>query len=494
MVQIRLLAICGLFLSSAVAWADPQAAIVADHAANVQATQAAATAWAQAQAYTSAQAQSQNVANEDIANAQDQYGIYEQDLDQANAWNVKQASDRKTAQSATDPSVAQQYQTAAAHDAQEAANRTNKANQDYSAYQAWMDAANGAQAIADQQGTLASEQAAIARQSEAEEQNSLDQEMNDAQDVTAETGAGTQAAGKAGATSSFSSIQSSTGVSQGQVSGAVSQDTSYLAAGMAEQAALNGLAKDEAQSNIDAVHAAQTAASCGNYACAAYWGAVNYVKQTEADADFAAGTGAAPVLGMVMDQAASKAAQQDVNQVGQAIQTQTGVTQGVPAGVNVMTAPITASTDSSYTHAADPYNSQQEADNQANINAGVSEVQTRQGGLTATTVANAARSIATQDNAAAARAPDFEAKWAWLDAAGNAQAIVDREAPRAQRETQVQQQDAATENSAYAQAMSTAQPATQALDSGAAQSGISSYDAAVRQIQDQTGVAQQVAQ
>ncbi|OYV79245.1 MAG: hypothetical protein B7Z60_07155 [Ferrovum sp. 37-45-19] len=226
----------------------------------------------------------------------------------------------------------QAYQ-AAAFTAQDIANQdTTQANASYDSYD-WQQAASEAQSVADGQTTLSLDQSSITQQDQATENTGYTNEVNAVPGVQQANDSAVQSSVNSSASSSMGSVTSSTGVQQGQVS--MIYDTSYILAGAATQAFMNGLATGGFQANIDATEAellaiADTASF--NYLGAAYEASVNASDQATADADYAANVAAAPTMSVALDGAALTTALSDAGQQLQQIQSLTGVTQGQTAG------------------------------------------------------------------------------------------------------------------------------------------------------------------
>lgn len=363
----------------------------------------------------------------------------------------------------------------------------------------WQQAATQAQGVADQSQAQADNQVPIQQQSEASQTNSAQTETAAAPTVASANSTAAQSASNSGSGQSFADISAQTGVPQGQVT--VSNDTAeYLVAGAATQALMNGVSTDGYQANIAAYQAAQNAASCGNPGCAAAWWAVNASQQARANADYAANTAAAPVLGSALNVAAAASAVNSATQTLQQIQSMTGVSQGqtagatsaqqaqalTTAGTGVAQGQPQVGTDTSYTAAADTQQADLGAATQQNQDAAVTAAQAWQTGLSALYSRNAAQNIAAYDNTMAQTTGDPD----WTSAAQIAQQQVDQQGAAYDAQSVIQNQAIATGNSSGAAANAMAPGIGNTLNTAASSSATSQAQATLQGIAAQTGVPQ----
>ena len=398
----------------------------------------------------------------------------------------------------------QAYQ-AAAITAQDIANQdTTQAYSSYDPYD-WQLAASEAQSVSDDQTTLSLDQSSVAQQDQSTENTGYTNEVNAVPGVQQSNDSAVQSSVNSSASSSMGSVTSSTGVQQGQVS--MIYDTSYILAGAATQALMNGLSTDGFQSNINAVNAAELEAAdtaAQNYGGAAYEASVNASAQAEADADFAGNVAAAPTLSIALDGAALTTALTDASQQLQQIQaltgvaqdqstgatstsqslqsisTATGVTQGQTAGMT--------STDTSYTSAADSQQSTLNSVSQQNENDAWTAAQSWQAGLNAQYAEQAATTIAEYDTSMVSSAGDPYGVWA--QAAAIAQTSADQQASIYDTQSSTQNTATSDENSTYDSANTIAPTVSDTLDTAASSAASSDAQNAIQQISAATGVAQ----
>jgi len=366
---------------------------------------------------------------------------------------------------------------------------------------AWQQAAVQAQGVADQNQAQADNQTPIQQQSEASQTSSAQTETAAAPAVASANSTAAQSASNSGSSQSFADIGAQTGVPQGQVT--VSNDTAeYLVAGAATQALMNGVSTDGYSANVAAYQAAQNAAACSgwNAGCAAFWWAVNASQQARANADYAANTAAAPVLGSALNVAAAASAIKSASQTLQQIQSMTGVSQGQTAGatsVQQAQALTTAGTgvaqgqpqigtDTSYTTAADTQQSDLGAATQQNQDAAVTAAQAWQTGLSALYSRNAAQNIAAYDNTMAQTTGDPD----WTSAAQIAQQQVDQQGTTYDAQSVIQNQAIAAGNSSGAAANAIAPGIGNTLNTAASSLATSQAQTTLQGIAAQTGVPQ----
>lgn len=369
---------------------------------------------------------------------------------------------------------------------------------------AWRQAADQAQTVANQNQAQADNQIPIQNQNEAQQGSSLSAATDAAQLTAHSNSTAAQSAAAQGGSQSFADIGAQTGVQQGQPT--VTNNTGeYLMAGAATQAVMNGLATSGYSANIAAYQAAQNAASCSgwNAGCAAFWWAVNASEQAAANAAYAGNVAAAPVLGTALDVAAAasalKSAQGTLNQIS----SMTGVQQGQVAGAThaqqalALTSAQTgvqqgqpataASTDTSYTQAADAQQNALGAAAQQNQNAAVTAAQAGIAGLSAEYSRNAANQIASYDNSQAQATGDPT----WTQAAGIAQQQADQQQGIYSYQQNIQNQAIATGNTTAAQANAMAPGIGGTLNTAAQSAATAQANTTLQNIGRQTGVPQQ---
>lgn len=372
--------------------------------------------------------------------------------------------------------------TAAANTAQDIANQDQSQINDYLIAN---QAAQEAQSVAASYQTQASQQLAQQQPAVTDGNVTASSAAAQAPDV-AQSGATN---GQAYASSDFgtqtSGIQASTGVQMGQLT--PSTDVTYALAGAGEQAIMNGLATGGYQANDNAYQAAMNAAGCGiNAGCYAFWIAMNEMYQGIADADYAANVAAAPALATIDDAAALAHAASDAQSMFGQIASMTGVAQGTPVAYTPV--PVTPSTDTSYTNAANTdWNSMQAAEEQNN-QATVNAVQAWQQNAAAQAEEDAANQIASYDQSQA-RGTFFDSS-AWMRAASIAQNEAGGYQNQAASQLAVQQQNITTGNTSYTSANALAPSVGSELDTTASAAASADAANAIQQIGSATGVAQ----
>lgn len=472
------------------AFADGQAAIQSDSTTNLSSSLNAGTASQEQSAYTAAAGTASNISQQDQQQAQQLYGDWQTDLSNASYWNSQAQAASSAAASATDSTTVQQDQAQAAADAAQAAYWTGKAQQDDNAYQAWLAAANGAQAVSDQQTAQAQQQAQIAQQSQSRQQSSYGALMEDYTVAQGDTASSASSSGSSAADQGLSNVASQTSVTQGQVQGSASSaasDVGYLAAAAAPQVAMTSMALGEQTANIAAVQAYQNAQACAGWnpgPCIAYWMSVNASEQATANSLYGAQMAAAPVLAVTYIGAATAAAKQSFDSIQQQIGSMTGVTQQTSSSLpsTVGQTPYTVSNDTSYQTVGQAQNSQQVSDAQTNTNATWQGAQDWSNGVQYQTQANAAQTIQNQDLAAAQSATDPGAQQAWQGAASIAGQQASQYGAQASAYQTRLQADQNLQNSSASAVQSDTTGQAAAMDSAAAQSAINSFSATMQSI------------
>ena len=366
---------------------------------------------------------------------------------------------------------------------------------------AWQEAADQAQAVANANQTQADDQIPIQQQSAASQGSAYSSEVSAAPAVAQANSDAAQSAASSGASQSTSGIAQATGVPQGQPT--VTNNTGeYLIAGAATQAAMNGLTVTGFTANKTAYQDAQNAASCGNPWCAAGWMAANAIEQGIANSAYSANVAAAPVLGSALNTAAAASALQSAAGTLQQIQSMTGVAQGQTAGSTTAQQALTqttaqtgvqqgqsatmASADTSYTSAADAQQATLNAISQQNQDDTVTAAQAGIAGLNAEYSRDAATQIATYDSNQAQATGDP----AWTQASGIAQQAVDQQ--QGTYDTQQAIQTSATNdgNATYSAATAAAPAIGSTLNSAAGASAATNATNTLNQIGAATGVPQ----
>ena len=366
---------------------------------------------------------------------------------------------------------------------------------------AWQQASDQAQSVANDNQAQADNQIPVQQQSQASQNTAYSAEVAAAPAVAQSNSDAAQSSAASGSAQSDNSIAQSTGVQQGQPT--VTNNTGeYLIAGAATQAAMNSLTTTGFAANKTAYQDAQNAASCGNPWCAAGWMAANAVEQNIANGAYAGNVAAAPVLGTALNTAAAASALSSAAGTLQQIQSMTGVQQGQTAGsTNTQQAltqttaqtgvqqgqPATmASADTSYTSAADAQQSKLNATSQQNQNDAVTAAQAGIAGLNAEYSRNAANQIAGYDNSQAQSTGDPT----WTQAAGIAQQQVDQQ--QGIYDTQQAIQTSATNdgNATYSAATAAAPAIGNTLNTAASTSATTDAANTLNQIGAATGVPQ----
>ncbi len=395
---------------------------------------------------------------------------------------------------------------AAAQTAQGIANQDLAHARSFYSYD-WRQAAGEARSVANQQTVLSQDQSSMSNQDQATEAAGYTNELNAVPSVQQANDSAVQSSVNSSATNSFGSITGHTGVQQGQVS--MINDTSYIFAGAATQALMNGLTTDGYQSNIDAIDAAQMAAAdaaAQDYAGAAYEAAVNSSMQAEADTDYAQNVAAGAVLANALDTAALTTALSDASQQLQQIQSLTGVVQGQNAGAATTAravqqttsqtgvpqgqAATMVSTDTSYTHAADSQQSALNSVSQQNENDAWTAAQSWQLGLNAQYAQQAAQSIEQYDVSMEGSAPNVCSRSVWAQAAAIARTAADQQASIYDTQSSIQNAATLDENSTNVSANAIAPIISSTLDTAASSAANSAAQNTLQQISIATGVAQ----
>ena len=351
--------------------------------------------------------------------------------------------------------------------------------------QAWLDAATQATSTATAEQNL-SGQELLLQQPAITDGNTTSADAANLSPEVAQSGA---ANGNAAASQDFASqtatIQSQTGISSGQI--VPSSDVSYALAGAAEQALMNGLSTSGYQANVDAYTAYVTAVACSAVpGCSAAYMSINAADQSTADANYSANVAAAPVLADVVDVAALTAATTDAQNLFQQIASMTGVQQGV--AVASAQAPITVSTNTSYTNAANTdWNTMQTADTQnlqATLNAGTAW----QADSAYQTSADTANQIAGYDEQMASQqSTGSDTYTAWIGAANVALQAAGEQQTAASAALATQQQNIDLGNSSYTTSYSVAPSVGTELDSAASTAASTDAVNVLQQIYNATG-------
>ncbi|SCC94669.1 Cell wall surface anchor family protein (modular protein) [Thiomonas sp. X19] len=369
---------------------------------------------------------------------------------------------------------------------------------------AWQDAAAQAQGVANDQQNLVDAQVTVQQQGSSSQAGAYSTESAQAPVVAQNDNSAAQTSASSGESASNASITQSTGVPQGQPT--VTNNTAeYLAAGAATQAMMSGEATDGYQSNIDAYKAALQAAADAasyNYGGAAYETAVNLQKQAEANADDAGGVSAAPALAGALDVAAAASAVNSASGTLQQIQSMTGVQQGQTAGATTTQdalqqttadtgvqqgqAATTPSTDTSYTHAADTQQASLNAAGQQNQTDAETSAQAWQTGVSAQYSENAANTIASYDNSMASSTGDPN----WTSAAAIAQTSADQQQTIYGQQQVIQTHATNDGNATNAAANAEAPGVGNTLDSAASAAATANSTNTLQQIGAATGVPQ----
>lgn len=369
---------------------------------------------------------------------------------------------------------------------------------------AWQQAADQAQSVANDNQAQADAQIPVQRQAGTSQGASYNDEVSAAPAVAQSNSTAAQSAASSGAAQSTASIAQSTGVPQGQPT--VTNNTGeYLIAGAATQAAMNGLSVTGFTANKTAYQDAQNAKACGGWnpgPCIAYWMAVNAAEQGVANGAYAANVAAAPVLGTALNVAAAASALNSAKGTLQQIQSMTGVQQGQTAGstntqqalaqtsaqtgVQQGQSATAASTDTSYTSAADAQQNALGAAAQQNQNAAVIAAQAGLAGLSAEYSRNASNQIASYDNAQAQSTGDPT----WTQAAGIAQNEVDQQQGIYDDQQNIQNQAIATGNTTAAQENALSPGIGSTLNAAAQNAAANQASTTLQNIGAQTGVPQ----
>ena len=369
---------------------------------------------------------------------------------------------------------------------------------------AWQQAADQAQSVANDNQAQADAQIPVQRQAGTSQGASYNDEVSAAPAVAQSNSTAAQSAASSGAAQSTASIAQSTGVPQGQPT--VTNNTGeYLIAGAATQAAMNGLSVTGFTANKTAYQDAQNAKACGGWnpgPCIAYWMAVNAAEQGVANGAYAANVAAAPVLGTALNVAAAASALNSAKGTLQQIQSMTGVQQGQTAGstntqqalaqtsaqtgVQQGQSATAASTDTSYTSAADAQQNALGAAAQQNQNAAVTAAQAGLAGLSAEYSRNASNQIASYDNAQAQSTGDPT----WTQAAGIAQNEVDQQQGIYDDQQNIQNQAIATGNTTAAQENALSPGIGSTLNAAAQNAAAKQASTTLQNIGAQTGVPQ----
>ncbi|CDW92538.1 MULTISPECIES: hypothetical protein [Thiomonas] len=398
----------------------------------------------------------------------------------------------------------QQAYQAAANTAQDISNQdasNSGGGGRYGYGDAWQQAADQAQTVANDNQTQADDQIPIQNQNETTQASSLNTAQNGAQPTAQANSTAAQSAAQQGASQSLADIGQQTSVQQGQPT-VTNHTGEYLIAGAATQAAMNGLSVTGFTANKTAYQDAQNAASCGNPWCAAGWMAANAVEQNIANGAYAANVAAAPVLGTALNVAAAASALNSAKGTLQQIQSMTGVTQGQTAGstntqqalaqtttqtgVQQGQSATAVSADTSYTSAADAQQNALGAAAQQNQNAAVTAAQAGLAGLSAEYSRNAANQIASYDNAQAQSTGDPT----WTQAAGIAQNEVDQQQGIYDYQQNIQNQAIATGNTTAAQENALSPSIGGTLNTAAQNAAANQSSTTLQNIGAQTGVPQ----
>ena len=470
------------------ALADGQSSISADSQTNLKSTYSAGTSTTLQSAYSGAATTAGTIAQQDSQNAQSVYSAWQADLANVTLYQSQATTAQAAAQSATNQTTAAQYAQQAQDATAQAAFWSGQAKKDSDAYQAWLDAANQAQATSSQQTALSNEQGALAQQSAQSQQSSYDTLMNtDVPQAQSDTSAQANQSGQTSAQQGLSSVQQQTGVQQGQVQQTASSNSTnigYLAAAAAPQAVMAGLAKGEQNANIAAVQAAQNAAACGNPYCAAAWWAVNAEQQATANSLYTAQMAAAPALAVTYVAAGTQAAKQSFDSVQQQIGKMTGVQQQTSVSLpnSVSQTPYPVTNDTSYQSVGSSQNQQQVSDAQANTNATWQGAQDWSSGQMYSKQEQAAKSIQQTDLSSAAAAPSIGAQQAWQGAADIAGQQASQNASQASWYGNQLQQDETAQNQSAAAVQADTAGQGQAMNNAASQSATTSFNTTMQSI------------
>ena len=371
----------------------------------------------------------------------------------------------------------------------------------YGSSDTWQQASDQAQAVANDNQTQADNQIPMQQQAQASQGTAYNAELAAAPAVAQSNSTAAQSAASSGSAQSNASIAQRTGVPQGQPT--VTNNTGeYLIAGAATQAAMNGLTTTGFTANKTAYQDAQNAASCGNPWCAAGWMAANAVEQNIANGAYAGNVAAAPVLGTALNTAAAASALSSATGTLQQIQSMTGVQQGQNAGatntqqalaqtttqtgVQQGESATLASTDTSYTSAADAEQATLNAVSQQNQNDAVTAAQAGIAGLNAEYSRNAASQIAGYDNNQGQSTGDPT----WAQAAGIAQQQDDQQQSLYDAQQAIQTSATNDGNATYGAATAAAPAIGNALNTAASTSATTDASNTLQQIGAATGVQQ----
>ncbi|MHB1666535.1 hypothetical protein [Thiomonas sp.] len=366
---------------------------------------------------------------------------------------------------------------------------------------AWQQASDQAQSVANDNQTQADNQIPVQLQSQASQNTAYSAEVAAAPAVAQSNSDAAQSSAASGSAQSNSSIAESTGVPQGQPT--VTNNTGeYLIAGAATQAAMNGMTSTGFTANKTAYQDAQNAASCGSPYCAAGWMAANAVEQNIANGAYAGNVAAAPVLGAALNTAAAASALSSAAGTLQQIQSMTGVQQGQTAGSTNTQQALTqttaktgvqqgqsatmANTDTSYTSAADAQQATLNATSQKNQNDAVTAAQAGIAGLNAEYSRNAANQIASYDNSQAQSTGDPT----WTQSAGIAQQQVEQQASIYGTQQAIQISETNDGNSTYSAATAAAPAIGNTFNAAASTTATTDASSTLHQIGAATGVPQ----
>ena len=366
---------------------------------------------------------------------------------------------------------------------------------------AWQQAADQAQSVANDNQTQADNQIPVQQQAQASQNTAYNAEASAAPAVAQSNSTAAQSAASSGSAQSNSSITQSTGFQQGQPT--VTNNTGeYLIAGAATQAAMNGLTTTGFTANKTAYQDAQNAASCGSPYCAAAWMAANAVEQNIANGAYAGNVAAAPVLGTALNTAAAASALKSATGTLQQIQSMTGVQQGqttgstntqqalaqttAQTGVQQGQSATAASTDTSYTNAADAQQASLNATSQQNQNDAATAAQAGIAGLNAEYSRNAADQITSYDNKQAQSTGDPT----WTQAAGIAQQQVDQQQGIYDQQQAIQTSATNDGNATYGAATAAAPGLGNTLNTAAGTAATTDAANTLQQIGAATGVPQ----
>jgi len=480
--MLKKILVLTILATAPLAFADGQAQLATDAQANNSSFVGAYQDFVQAQAATAASQAAQQVANADTAKAAYQYGQY----GYYNGLYAQFSQPVYYPGTTTIDTLDTNYNLA------QAAYFQQQAQNAYTAYQAYTAAAAQAQATANQQTALSTQLQQQQQTAQATQATSYTAEVSDAGQAQTDTATAANSQAQAGTQQGLSTVQSSTGVQQGQQSGLVStmeSDTGYLAAGAGAQTALNSMATDEATANVTAVQDAQIAAGCAasqNYPCAAAYTAANITEQNTANGLYATSTAAAPALGVVLNAASTADAVSKSSQVLQSIAASTGVAQGVQSNPQSLLT-VTPITDTSYTHAADTQNAAQLSDATQQSAALPADLQAGYTGANAQAVVTTTQGISSVDTVQAQQAPTVQAQQAWTDAASTATLQGAPSTGVSATQTAIQQSSGNTESATSADMTTQGQQTAQTLNSAAKTSAVSTFNATMQQINSQVG-------